>query len=211
MHKKMINYRILKRLRKKIYSSFFWRANRLLFKLNGISFGKNLIVNGTFIIDIADTAQVSIGDDCFLNSGRGLNPLCGNRRGDILVRDNAYITIGNNCGFSSPIFFIHKGLRIGNHVNVGANVTFLDSDCHSINYMDRRTLSIDELKKKDKEIIIDDDVLIGMNCQILKGVHIGARSIIGAGSVVTKDIPSDSIAAGNPAIVIKTMRHDYGI
>jgi len=55
----------------------------------------------------------------------------------------------------------------------------------------------------DKEIIIDDDVLVGANTIILKGVHIGARSVIGAGSVVTKDIPEDSIVAGNPAKVIK--------
>ena len=55
----------------------------------------------------------------------------------------------------------------------------------------------------DKEIVIEDDVLIGMNSIILKGVHIGARSVIGAGSVVTKDIPADCIAAGNPAHVIK--------
>lgn len=58
----------------------------------------------------------------------------------------------------------------------------------------------------DKEIIIEDDVLIGTNCIVLKGVHIGARSIIGAGSIVTKDIPSDCIAAGNPAIVIKNLK-----
>ncbi len=59
----------------------------------------------------------------------------------------------------------------------------------------------------DKEIVIEDDVLIGMNSIILKGVHIGARSVIGAGSVVTKDIPADCIAAGNPARVIKIINH----
>ena len=197
-----------KELKKRIYTAFFWRANRLLFKLNGISYGRNLMVNGLFIIDIANSAKVNIGDDCFLNSGRGINPLCANNKGNIMVRDGAFIRIGNNCGFSSPIFFIHKGLTIGNHVNVGANVTFLDSDCHSVNYMDRHTLSIDEQHKLEKEIVIDDDVLIGMNCQILKGVHIGARSIIGAGSVVTKDIPADSIAAGNPAKVIKSINNN---
>lgn len=122
------------------------------------------------------------------------------------MRTGAYLKIGDNCGFSSPIFFIHKGLTIGNHVNVGANVTFLDSDCHSINYLDRRILSSDEQHKIDKEIIVADDVLIGMNSQILKGVHIGARSIIGAGSVVTKDAPADCIAAGNPAVVIKSFK-----
>ena len=51
--------------------------------------------------------------------------------------------------------------------------------------------------------MIGDDVLIGMNCLILKGVTIGDRSVIGAGSVVTQSIPADVIAAGNPAKVIK--------
>ena len=53
--------------------------------------------------------------------------------------------------------------------------------------------------------MIEDDVLIGARCIILKGVHIGARSVIGAGSVVAKDIPSDCIAAGNPCKVIKRL------
>ena len=56
---------------------------------------------------------------------------------------------------------------------------------------------------KSKAIIINDDVLIGSSCIILKGVHIGAHSIIGAGSVVTKDIPENCIAAGNPCKVVK--------
>ena len=52
-------------------------------------------------------------------------------------------------------------------------------------------------------VVIEDDVLIGTNCIILKGVTIGARSIIAAGSIVTKSIPADCIAGGNPAKVIK--------
>jgi len=51
--------------------------------------------------------------------------------------------------------------------------------------------------------VIEDDVWIGANCQILKGVTIGARTVIGAGSVVTKSIPTDCIAAGNPCKVIR--------
>ena len=58
----------------------------------------------------------------------------------------------------------------------------------------------------DKEIVVNDDVLIGANSIILKGVHIGARSVVGAGSVVTKDVPSDCIVAGNPAKVIKGLK-----
>lgn len=56
--------------------------------------------------------------------------------------------------------------------------------------------------------MIEDDVLIGTRCIIFKGVTIGARSVIGSGSVVTKSMPSDCIAAGNPCKVIKFTNHD---
>ena len=79
----------------------------------------------------------------------------------------------------------------------------MNSDAHSLDYMHRRMPEIDQKNKKDKPIIIEDDVLIGTRCIILKGVTIGARSIIGSGSVVTKSIPSDCIAAGNPCKVIR--------
>lgn len=82
----------------------------------------------------------------------------------------------------------------------------LDSDAHSLNFLHRRDGVVDMANRIDKEIIIEDDVLIGTNCIVLKGVRIGARSIIGAGSIVTKDIPSDCIAAGNPAKVIKFLK-----
>ena len=78
----------------------------------------------------------------------------------------------------------------------------MDSDCHSLNYLDRREGSIDQKNKRCKGIVIENDVLVGAYTIILKGVHIGARSVIGAGSVVTKDIPADCIAAGNPCKVI---------
>lgn len=55
-------------------------------------------------------------------------------------------------------------------------------------------------------IVIEDDVWVGAHSFILKGVTIGARSIIGAGSVVTKNIPADCVAAGNPCRVIKNLK-----
>lgn len=55
-------------------------------------------------------------------------------------------------------------------------------------------------------IIIEDDVLIGARCIILKGVTIGAHSVIAAGSIVTKSIPKDCVAGGNPCKIIKNIR-----
>lgn len=189
-------------LRKKVCTALSWRINRILFKWNGISFGKNLMVNGNPILEISPKASVSIGSDCFFTSGR-VNPLCQNRRLTICCRPGTRLTIGHNCGFSSVIFDVRKAITIGNHVNGGGNVVFMDSDAHSLNYLDRRDGNIDEQNKVDQEIVIGDDVLIGLNSVILKGVHIGSRVVIGANSVVTKDIPDDCIAAGNPAKVIR--------
>ena len=82
----------------------------------------------------------------------------------------------------------------------------MDTDAHSLNYLDRRDGDMDMANRVDKGIVIEDDVLVGAYAIVLKGVTIGARSVIGAGSVVTKDIPADCIAAGNPARVLKQLR-----
>ena len=119
------------------------------------------------------------------------------------VEDGAVLIIGNNCGFSSVCVWSHQSIIIGNNVNIGADSILMDSDAHSLSYLDRRIVNVDIRNKVNKPIVIDDDVLIGTRCIILKGVHIGARSIIGSGSIVVNDIPEDSIAAGNPAKVIR--------
>lgn len=89
---------------------------------------------------------------------------------------------------------------------VGGGI-FLDSDCHNMNYAIRRNGIEDICTAKSAPIVVEDDVLIGTKCIILKGVTIGARSVIAAGSVVTKSIPADSLAGGNPAKVIRTLNN----
>lgn len=110
---------------------------------------------------------------------------------------------------SSTRLWIRTKLKIGNNVKIGGNVLIIDTDSHPIDFLLRREPPHFESVQsaiKSSPIIIDDDVWIGANCTILKGVTIGARSIIGAGSVVTKDIPADCIAAGNPAKIIKRLK-----
>lgn len=155
--------------------------------------------------------RIAIGDDFHLTSGDCINPICRNIRACIhRGSPNAVISIGNHVGMSSPCIWIHERLTIGDNVNIGGNCMILDTDVHQLDHLARRgNVNVNanvngvEQMVQTVPVVIEDDVWIGANCQILKGVTIGARSVIGAGSVVTKSIPADCIAAGNPCKVIR--------
>ena len=90
-------------------------------------------------------------------------------------------------------------------MTIGGNVRIFDHDFHSLDASHRRNGKLDREKVRSRPVVVEEDVFIGTNATILKGVHIGARSIVGAGSVVTlREIPADSIVAGNPAKIILT-------
>ena len=96
---------------------------------------------------------------------------------------------------------MHGEIEIGNHVMFGPGVHI-----HGGNHIfDRVGQYMDQVVKdgSDGKIIIDDDVWIGANAIILKGVRVGEGSIVGAGAVVTKDVAPYTIVAGNPAKKIR--------
>ena len=188
---------------KRVKNKLSCYKNRIKLKSYGIQYGRNCIIHGHLGIKLASSSIVQIGEDFYMSSGNHINPLAKNLQGHICVNKGAKLIIGNHVGMSSPVIRVHKSIRIGNHVKFGANVIVMDSDAHSLNYLHRRDGAVDKLHKKDAEVVIEDDAFIGMNTIIMKGVTIGARSVIGGGSVVTKSIPADCIAAGNPAKVIK--------
>ena len=113
----------------------------------------------------------------------------------------AEIVIGDNVGISGSTINATKSIKIGNNVLVGSGCLITDTDSHPINWQDR----INNLNEKTESspIVIEDNVFIGARSIILKGVTIGKNSVIGAGSVVTKSIPENCIAGGNPAKVFK--------
>ena len=115
---------------------------------------------------------------------------------------NGIIEIGNDSGCSSVVISARSSIKIGNRVKIGANVRILDHDFHSLDYKKRNSKD-DKSDIKSKPIVISDDVFIGTNSIILKGVKIGRGVIVGAGSVVClKEIPENVIIAGNPAKII---------
>ena len=154
-------------------------------------------------ISVIGMGKIVIGDNFYMSSGEHINPISSNLQASFFTDSpNAKIRIGDNVGMSSTRIWIHKELTIGNNVKIGGGVLLIDTDCHPIDFSTRRNSNDGTCSAP---IVIEDDVWIGAQSIILKGVTIGARSIIGAGSVVTKSIPADCIAAGNPCKILKTL------
>lgn len=119
------------------------------------------------------------------------------------IKKSCSIIIGDGCyiGFNFTALADARGkIIIGNNVLFASNIIITNED-HGINPEIEDSYMEQELSYKDVQI--DDECWIGEKVCILPGVHIGKKSIIGAGSVVTKSIPDYSIAVGNPARVIK--------
>lgn len=144
----------------------------------------------------AKGSTISIGKNCrFMNWSLG--NLIGINHRCILstYSKEAKLIIGDRCSFSGVSIWCHESITLGNSVRVGANCTIMDSDQHTD----------DPRAGKNKPVVIEDNVWLGGNVMVLKGVTIGRNSLIGAGSVVTKSIPANVIAAGNPCKVIRPL------
>lgn len=108
------------------------------------------------------------------------------------------IFIGNNFTGNHNLTILDiREVRIGDNVMIGPN-TLITTVGHPLDYRPRR-----EYIAFAKPVVIEDDVWIGGNVTVLPGVTIGRGAVVAAGAVVTKDVPPCSVAAGNPAKVIK--------
>ena len=121
------------------------------------------------------------------------------------IFNEAYLIIGDNSYIGSRVSFnIAKMVKIGRNCYLADNIIIRDNDGHPLDFLKRRENKPVE-KENVKPVEIGDDVWIGSNCIILKGVTVGNGAIVAAGSVVTKDVPPWSIVGGNPAKVIKRL------
>lgn len=163
-------------------------------KLIGVKIGRNNYFSGWASFLLADKSSIIIKGNCKFNSNCTSNRI-GIKHKCIIntLHSNAIIEINKNCGFSGVSIGCFKHIYIGENVRVGANVLITDGDWH----LDDPRVSL------PKPIIIKDNVWLGYGAVVMKGVTIGENSVIGLNSVVTKDIPANVIAAGNPCKVIR--------
>ena len=152
-----------------------------------------------------------IGDDCIIN-GRF-----------IFESKEGEISVGNHTYIGGSTFISRSKIEIGDNVTIAWGCTIYDHNSHSLDYLERRKDIDDQLHDirngrnfianknwnvvRSAPIKICNDAWIGMNVIVLKGVTIGEGAVVGAGSVVTKDVPAWTVVAGNPAKVIKQIQN----
>jgi acetyltransferase-like isoleucine patch superfamily enzyme len=145
-------------------------------------------------------SRIVIGSHCRFRSARWSNRVGVNRPCMIstLLR-GAEVVIGNRVGMTGTIIAAQQSVRIGNDAMLGANVTIMDTDFHNPSASDRQSLGA------SAPVALEENVWLGLNVVVTKGVTIGRDSVIAACSLVTKSIPAGVVAGGIPARVIRAL------
>lgn len=146
---------------------------------------------------------MSIGESCQVRSRL------------VFEREHAMLAVGSRCFIGKALISITESVEIGNDVLISWGVTITDHNSHSLKFSERQC-DVEEWRGRTKrwigvkvgKVVIQDKAWIGFNAIILKGVTIGEGAVVGAGSVVSRDVPPFTIVAGNPARVIRELRSD---
>ncbi len=147
-------------------------------------------INGHGRIWIGSQVYISGLITIAFNHKLGLDP-------ELRIGDHSFV--GHGCAFT-----LARSIQIGNHCRIAGGSRFYDNNGHPFSLAARRRdepVALDDAQA----IVIEDDAWIGANCIIFKGVRIGRGAIVGAGSMVTGDVPPGTIVAGNPARVIRAL------
>ncbi|MCS4149373.1 hypothetical protein GGP52_003085 [Salinibacter ruber] len=180
-----------------------WPLVRVQFGWHGIEWGAGWKIFGRPIIQRHRDSRMTFGDGLYLRSWPRSNPLSPNHPVVLSTRDTeASIIVGENCGFTGTTLVADDRIEVGDRVQVGGNASIVDTDFHPL---------VPEVRWENfnagasAPIVIEDDVFVGMEALILKGVTIGEGAVVGAGSVVAQDVPSRTVVAGNPATVVREL------
>lgn len=176
----------------------------LKFKRNA-SIGKRVtLLYGARCNNTGPQSNVKIADHCYIGCS-----IVAKFGGNVRIGENTYI--GGN-----TILYCKESIQIGNNVIIANNSIIMDNNNHPTSPDMRMKMSMCENYITDElwswryadssPVIIEDNVWIGRDARIMKGVTIGRGSIVALGSVVTKNVPPYSVVAGNPAVVVKTLQ-----
>ena len=179
-----------------ITSWYCTQTERLYLRMIGVELSSDVEFRGWTSFFRARHSMITIGCGVRFISNQYYNHIGLNHKCIICThRPYAKIIIGDSVAMSSSTINSWDSIRIGNNVRIGANCVIMDSDFH---LDDNRT-------NVARPINIENNVWLGGNVVVMKGVTIGENSIIGMNSIVTKDIPANSIAVGSPAKVVKNL------
>jgi acetyltransferase-like isoleucine patch superfamily enzyme len=194
-------FKALRKFKEILLNSIYTPVAKILFILNEIDFRENLCVKGFLKVLVTRQGKVTIGRSLSLNSGEHYNVI--GRQQKCIFWVEGILTIKDNVGISSSAIICKHQITIGNNVVMGGNTVIYDTDFHSLDACQRNDRKIDRANARWAPVEIMDNVFIGAHSTILKGVTIGENSIVGACSVVIKNIPANEVWGGNPAVFIK--------
>ena len=184
------------KIKSNVISVFYTPIAKASLYLNGAKFDTGLKVNGFINLHVTRRGTIKIGKNCTINSDN-FN-LIGRQQKTIFWVEGK-LSIGKNLGLSCSAIICTHEISIGDNVTIGGNTVIYDTDFHSLDPTIRVSKTMDIISAKWGKVSIGNHVFIGAHTTILKGITIGDNSVIGACSVVTKNIPSNEIWAGNPA------------
>jgi acetyltransferase-like isoleucine patch superfamily enzyme len=176
----------------------------------GSVIGRSVLLRSPGQVSIGD--QVMIDDNVVLDAkGKGARIELGNQillgRNTILSCNKSEINIGSFVSIGPFCFFVSKSLiSIGSNVSIGSG-SHLMGGGHKFDDLDKPII---RQERTSQGIVVSDNVWIGSQVVVLDGVTLGEGCIVGAGAVVTKDVPAYSIAAGIPAKVIRSRLQEDG-
>ena len=184
---------------------------KLVMKMTGVQYGKNLLLKGIPVIYNKKGAQLKIGSNVTVRSSFLSNLIGLYSRTIIVTRvPGAVIEIGDHVGISGATIYARKGIYIGDNTCIGANCKILDNDFHPLDY-ETRNEQLRDPKGGERDVIPCKEVRIGKNCfigcntLILKGTVLGDGCVVGAGAVISGEFGENCVIAGNPARVIRVL------
>jgi acetyltransferase-like isoleucine patch superfamily enzyme len=180
----------------------YWFCKRVficepLFKAYCRHYGRRLHTD-VFVHHVQGVGDIIIGDDVVVD-GKCSFTFAARfvERPTLVIGDHSFI--GHDCSFT-----VGKRITIGRYCKLAADIRLLDSPGHSLD-PDRRRANLPPHDEEVQPITIGDNVWIGRGVTVFPGVTIGENSVVGTGSIVCRDVPANTLVAGQPARVIKNL------